>query len=339
MAKAPGKKKRQARLGRGLSSLISAPKNSEGQSDKTASKGAVATAEVDLTIENVDSGDFSQDQARGAMPTGGVVQVSVNDISPNPFQPRQQFDNTSLTRLSQSIKTDGILQPLMVRPSKSAETPFELIAGERRWRAAQEVGLQTVPVIIRDLSDRESAEIALIENLQREDLNPIERAEAFSQLIELHKLNHEQVADRVGVDRSTITNALRLLTLHADVKQLIRDGLLSGGQARAIAGLVDGDAQRALAILAVKQAMSVRQVEEAVRRAGQSSQSAGQTGSAGQGKKSAHLRDLEKQLAQQLGTKVHVQQGRKKGTGSLKIEFYSLEEFDGLLSRLGVETE
>lgn len=306
-------RKRRARLGRGLTSLITAPppSNVGRDPDHTADDAVSHSADARHTIR-----------------------IGVNQVEPNPFQPRRRFDDDALAQLADSIRRDGLLQPLVVRPKSGQPDRFELVAGERRWRAAKLAGLDSVPVMVRELSDEETAELALIENIQREDLNPIERAEAFQRLIDHHGLSHERVADRVCIDRSTVTNALRLLALHADVQQLVRDNLLSAGQARAIAALSDAEAQRALAVKAVKQAMSVRQVETAVRASGSSSGRG-----AARKSRATHLADLEKQISQQLGTKVRVQQGRKKGAGTLSIEFYSLEQFDDLLSRLGVKTE
>ncbi len=228
------------------------------------------------------------------------------------------------------------MQPIIVRPTGSGQDGYEIVTGERRWRAAQIADLARIPAIVRDLNDRQLAEWALIENLQREDLNPIERAEAFSKLIDQFGLSHEEAGSRVGMDRSSISNHLRLLGLSEPVKQLIREGLLSMGQARALAGLSDVDQQRMLAERAVRQGMSVREVESAVRRftkGGTISTKARQRSS------SPYLADLEKQIAEQLGTKVHIRAGRKKGAGTLSIEFYSLDQFDALVGRLGVHTD
>ena len=216
-----------------------------------------------------------------------------------------------------------------------------LAAGERRWRAAKLAGLDAIPALVRDLDDRQSAEWALIENLQREDLNPIERAEAFQHLIDQFKLTHDEIAQQVGVDRSTISNSLRLLFLQDDVRDLVRQDLLSGGQAKALAGLSDGDAQLRLADKAIRQGWSVRKLEEAVRAVAASAELTPDPDSkpGKPARRPAHLADLEKQIGTALQTKVRIRPGRKKGTGTLQIDFFDLDQFDALLSRIGVEME
>jgi ParB family chromosome partitioning protein len=229
------------------------------------------------------------------------------------------------------------MQPIVARPDGQDTGRYEVVAGERRWRAAKIAGLATVPVIVRDLNDRQLAEWALIENLQREDLNPIERAEAFSRLIDQFGLSHEEAGGRIGMDRSTITNHLRLLTLCDTVKQLIRESLISMGQARALAGLSDEAQQAMLAERAVRQGMSVREVEAAVRKLTENNSASPKAASSSG--KAPFLADLERQIAQQLGTKVTLKPGRKKGTGTLSIDFYSLDQFDALVTQLGVKTD
>jgi ParB family chromosome partitioning protein len=332
--------KRTARLGRGLTALMAGtgqPVQVDAQAPRARLAAAVPaspTATEDSTLPSAGS------------ETSPLRHIPLAAISPNPYQPRKNFDQRQLDQLAASIRSDGLIQPIVVRVKPDTPGQFELIAGERRWRAAQIAGLATLPAIVRDLTERHTAEWALIENLQREDLNAIDRAEAFQQLIDRYQLSHEQVASRVGVDRTTITNTLRLLGLHPDVQQLVRDNLLSAGQARAIASLSSQEAQKALAIKAVKGSLSVRQVEAAVREmadglsADVAAESAKQ-GSAGRpaSTKAAHIADLEQQLSQQLGTRVEIKSGRKKGTGTLHIEFYSLDQFDALLARLGVKVE
>lgn len=338
--------KRTARLGRGLTSLMAglptnvptntAPSSRPDESDTSALKARLATV-VPAEVLNTELPPESNDTAP---PHSIVRSLAIGLISPNPYQPRKQFDPKALEQLAASIRLDGVMQPILVRPRPNAEGQFELIAGERRWRAAQLAELETIPAIVRDLTDQDTAEWALIENLQREDLNPIERGEAFQQLVDRYQLSHEQVADRVGVDRSTITNTLRLLALHHDVQQFVRDGLLSTSQAKVLAGLSEGDAQRALAVQAVRDAWSVRQVEQAVRDVVEASNPASPNSPAkAKRARSAHTADLERQLTQQLSTKVRIHQGKKKGTGTLAIDFYSIEQFDDLLAKLGVKIE
>jgi ParB family chromosome partitioning protein len=244
--------------------------------------------------------------------------------------------------LAQSIQSAGLMQPVIVRPIVDhADGPirFELVAGERRWRAAQIVGLDNLPAIVRPLDDRQIAEWAIIENLQREDLNPIDRAEAFQRLATQFNLSHDEIAGRVGLDRSSITNSLRLLGLCDDVRALVREGLVSAGQAKVLAGIANPKQQAHLANRAVKQEWSVRQLEQTARLLAGNQGAGIETGPAPKTPAlSAHLADLEQQIGQQLGTKAKIRPGRKKGTGSLTIEFHSIDQFDSLLAKLGVET-
>jgi ParB family chromosome partitioning protein len=290
-------------------------------------------------------------------PANGLTNVPVTAIRPNPHQPRSKFDQQALERLAESIRTAGVMQPITVRPRNdtlaggvAGERSYELVAGERRWRAAQLAGLTHVPAIVRELDDRQVAEWALIENVQREDLNPIERAVAFRSLVEQFKLSHDQIAQRVGVDRSSISNLLRLLTLHPDIQQFVRDSVLSLGQAKALAALADHKHQLVVASRVIKSGLSVRQVESAVRDLVGALSQGGDAGTGGHPRFAAsgtseikarapHLQDLEQQIGQQLKTKVQVHPGRKKGTGSLVIHFYSLDQFDALLAKLGVQPE
>ncbi|MFW6060390.1 MAG: ParB/RepB/Spo0J family partition protein [Phycisphaeraceae bacterium] len=292
----------------------------------------------------------AEEEAAVASEEGGVTlsYVPVDRLQPNPHQPRQHFDEASLRRLAESIRSDGLMQPIVIRPvspgqPRGGDATYEIVAGERRWRAARLAELAQVPAIVRELDDRALAEWALIENLQREDLNPIERAEAFSGLAERFGLSHDEIARRVGLERATISNLLRLLKLSEEVKRHVRDGLLSMGQARAIAAVPEGARQLQLAERAVKQGLSVRQVEQLARQGTDGGGAAGQAGSAQEPSKrqvrSAYLADLEQQLAEQLQTRVKVRPGRKKGSGTLTIEFYSLDQFDALMEKLGVSAE
>ncbi len=297
--------------------------------------------------------DSDGDRQQGG---NGLQYVPLDAIAANPHQPRQHFEQAAIESLAASIRRDGLMQPIVLRPSPSAPAPgsgggatagstrdgsarYQIVAGERRWRAAKLAGLDRIPAVVRELDEQTATEWTLIENLQREDLNPIERAEAFKNLAEQFHLSHEQIAQRVGLERATITNLLRLLNLSQSVRELVRQELISMGQARAIAGLNSVQAQEALAGRAVREGLSVRQVERLAR------QLAGDGAAAGPTKlpkgaiagKSAYFRDLEKQISQQLGTKVHLNPSRKKGAGRLTIEFYSLDEFDAIMNRLGVE--
>lgn len=331
------------RLGRGLSSLMSMPvsvdppKKDKHADPSTDASSAPAESTAASNVGDAAHVESTDDATADDNAAGGLTWVAVDAIQTNPFQPRQVFDEASLGELAASIKQDGLMQPVVVRPDGS-EGGYQLVAGERRWRAARLAELERIPALVRELSDRQIAEWAVIENLQREDLNPVERAEAFARLVERFDMRHEDVAGRVGINRATVTNALRLLELHADVLGLVRGGQLSAGHARALLGLSDPEAQVALANKAVAGGWSVRAVEEAVRQMNRPADSNdGQTTK--KARSSAHLDDLQRQVADQLGTRVRIKPGRKKGSGTLSIEFYDLDQFDGLLGRLGINLE
>ncbi len=312
----PSTKAKTPRLGRGLSTLITAPPEVPVAAAGPAAAGA---ATPDATSDRIEY-------------------IPLSAIQPNPHQPRQHIDEAGLNRLADSIRNDGVMQPVILRPRSEAGA-YDLVAGERRWRAAEHAGLDRIPAVIRDLTNQQLAEWALVENLQREDLNPIERAHAFQHLADQFNLSHDQIAQRVGIERSTVSNALRLLALSEEVQTLIARGLLSAGQARAIVGLVDTQQQLDLAKRAVRDALSVRQVEAAVRKAaqGQADPATGKTQQVNP--RQAHLTDLADQISRQLGMKTAVRPARKKGAGAITIQFNSLEHFDQLLAKLGIETE
>lgn len=319
-------KKRPSRLGKGLSSLMATP-------------AAVSVAAPAEPLAAVSSGENSTASAVPSLgpsiePSAGFVWLTIAEIRPNPDQPRQHFDEAALRRLSDSIRSEGLMQPVIVRPGDGCG--YELVAGERRWRAAKMAGLEKVPALLKELDDRQLAEWALIENLQREDLNPIERAEAFERLGAAFNMSHEEIAERVGLERSTVTNLLRLLRLAPLVREMVVRESLSMGQARALAGVEAHAEQLALAERAIKEGMSVRQVEAAVKALRAGGKPVEPTGKA---VRAAYLDDLERQIGQQLSTKVQIKTARKKGAGTLSIDFYNIDQFDELLGKLGVETQ
>jgi ParB family chromosome partitioning protein len=257
---------------------------------------------------------------------GGVTQVSVGMIAPNPRQPRVNFDETGLAELAASIREHGVIQPLVVSPVNS-EGKHVLIVGERRLEAARSIGLQSVPVIIRHASDQQTLELALIENIQREDLNPLEEADAYRQLIDDFNLSHDGIALQVGKSRVSVTNTLRLLNLPESVKQALLDGRISEGHARALLGLPAREAQEAALQTVIIRELNVRQTEELVRKL------SGQKPPAKQKFiPPPEIVDLEQRLRDSLGTKVILRHGRKGG--SVTIYYYSDEELDTLLGRL-----
>lgn len=253
------------------------------------------------------------------------TEVEVDLIQPGPMQPRTHFDEGSLEGLADSIRTHGIVQPLLVR--RQGER-YELIAGERRWRAARLAGLSKVPVVVKEVPDQDLLEIALIENIQREDLNPIEEAQAYKRLIENVGLTQEALAARVGRDRSYITNYLRLLKLPDDLQQLVIEGRLSTGHARTILGLAHADLQRRIARQVIDGALSVRATEHLVRKAVEGSPA--KTASA----VDPNIRAAETKLRRALGTQVRIVQLRGEGPGKIEISFFSNQDLDRIYNLL-----
>jgi ParB family chromosome partitioning protein len=253
-------------------------------------------------------------------------QVGIDKIKPNPHQPRKKFDPQELIELSNSIKEHGILQPLIVT-SETGSGEYILIAGERRLEAARTAGLKKVPVIVREASELQRLELALIENVQREDLDPLEEAQAYAQLADEFNLSHEEIAGKVGRNRATITNRLRLLKLPGEVKKALTDGKISEGHARALLGLSSADAQLALLKTTINRDLNVRQVEELVRKI--NGQSTKKTPSS---RINPEAQAMEQKLQSSLGTRVKMQAGKK--SGSITIYYYSEEELEALLERL-----
>ena len=254
---------------------------------------------------------------------GNVFSCALERIVPQKGQPRQHFANDKLDELAQSIREHGLLEPLVVR--KRGEGEFEIIAGERRWRAAQRAGLREVLVVVRDVSARDAYELALIENVQREDLDPIEFAEALDRLVREHGYTQDTLAQRVGKDRSTIANALRLLRLPKTVRERVVSGELSEGHARALLGAPSDDALLDLADKVVKGHLSVRQTESLVRSAKQKD-----GGKAAPKAKTANVRDMEGRLERRLGTRVELRDRDDKG--EIVVRYSSWDELDRILS-------
>jgi ParB family chromosome partitioning protein len=265
----------------------------------------------------------------------GVERVPLARIRPCPFQPRKDFSLEALRELADSIKEQGIVQPLIVR-MRGAD--YELIAGERRWRAAQMLGLTEAPVLVRQADDRAVLELALIENLQREDLNPIEEAHGYAQLIEQFQLKQEDAAAKVGKSRAVVANALRLLKLAPDLQVYVRDGRLSVGHAKVILGLTGAEEQKLAAERVLKQSLNVRQTEELVAHL----QNRGPAPAAGTPgalplAKDSHVLDLEGRLQERLGTKVAVRY--RQGKGALQIHFFNDDDLQRVLEILGVKLD
>lgn len=257
--------------------------------------------------------------------TGPVSTPPVALLDPNPHQPRQGIKAEELQQLKSSIVEHGVLQPIVVRPHGER---YQVIAGERRFRAAQSAGLAEVPAVVRQATDEEMLELALVENLQRSDLDPIEKAVSFKSYLDRSGKTQDAAAVRLGLDRSTIANMIRLLELPDEVQAMVRAGLVAMGHARAILSISDRKRQVSVAERVAREGLSVRQVERIV------GATAGTRKRAKPAAKGVHAKDLEARLREALGTKVSVEEGAKPGTGRIVIEFYSNDDLDRILSRL-----
>ncbi len=305
-------------LGRGLSALLGAspPPPPPPPPAPVESATAAAAAPATDTRERVE-------------------RASLARIRPCPLQPRKDFSEESLRELADSIKEQGIVQPLIVRARGDG---YELIAGERRWRAARMLGLDEVPVIVREADDRAVLELALIENLQRENLNPLEEAQGYAQLIEQFQLKQEEAAAKVGKSRAVVANALRLLKLAPEIQAYVRDGRLSVGHAKVILGLTRAEEQKLAAERVIKQALNVRQTEQLVahlqnRGAAPSGAKSGSLPLT----KDSHVADLERRLHERLGTKVDLRY--RQGKGALHIHFYTDADLERVLEMVGVKPD
>jgi len=269
-------------------------------------------------------------QAGGAQPRSAgqsVASIPIEDILPDRNQPRRHFDEAQIEELAASIRSKGVIQPILVRKEGDK---YRIVAGERRWRAAQRAGLRTLPALIKEVTERQAFELALIENIQRADLNPIEEAEAYRRLIEEFGLTQEGCAERVGKERSSIANSLRLLKLPEEVKERLIDGSLNMGHARALLGLGDEEAIKRAATEVIARRLSVRQTESLVRRL-----KVGEAPPAPKEESSgrAEVRAIEERLQRALGTRVRLVD-RGKGRGKIEIEYFSYEELDRLLEAM-----
>ena len=315
--------KNKSRLGRGLSSLMSM-----GELPVEREIGPGAEAEP-----------TSADQPSAPPPvphvqvTTSPLEIPLASVVPNPHQPRRQMNDASIAELAASLKSTGLIQPIVVR--QVGET-YELIAGERRWRAAKVAGLATIPAIIRAVDGFVQAQMALVENIQRENLNPIDRAQAYRTLMTQLGLTQAELAGRLGEDRSTIANHLRLLDLAEPVQAMLLDGRLSLGHAKILAGVPDILEQNRLANLVASQELSVRNLERLLQDHATATPTPERAAASAP---SAHLQDLEKSLTRQLGMRVQLRSAANKKKGKLILHYASLDQFDELLTRLGVSPE
>lgn len=304
------KKAKKPHLGRGLEALM----------------GSI-TAPAEDVPEKTQNAEFPPDPKLELAKT----ELSVDAIRPNPFQPRSEWNEEQLLQLSESIKESGIIQPIIVRKNTDG---YEIIAGERRFRAAQLAGLDTVPVLERSATDDEMLELALVENIHRSNLNPIERAKAYQRFITTFSLTQVEASKRLGEDRTVVSNHLRLLDLPQDIKQMLVDEQLSMGHARAILSLPSDELRRKLANRAMAGRLSVREVERLVRK-----YLDGKTEPKEKKEKEAHIIDLERRLQTILGTKVNIKPNKRGQRGRIIIDYYSLDEFEKLTEQMGLTAE
>lgn len=312
--------KQKRGLGRGLGSLLGSGQGMQtpGGAEKKSTTGPIATT--------------AAEPARAAAPAaptlseGKIWQVSIEKLKPGAYQPRKQFDKEKLQELSQSIRSNGILQPIVVRKVKDS---FEIVAGERRWRASQMAGLHEVPVIIKAFSDRETLELSIIENVQREDLNPLEEAEGYSRLQAEFKLSHLQIAEKVGKDRATISNALRLLQLPAEIKEMLINSDISTGHAKVLLGVEDQKMQIELAKVCRDQKISVRKLELLAKKKDNEAKAEPEGDLNVTNRLMLGLAD---ELQKLLGTRVNIDYHNSKG--KISISFYSDEELSQLIDKI-----
>lgn len=306
------------RLGRGLDSLVS----DLLVDDKTSP----ASPEPLSPQQPVDSPESSGENLK---------MVPVGQLSPNPLQPRKSIDDEDIASLTQSISTSGLLQPIAVRRKKDG---FEIIAGERRWRAARSAGMERVPVVVHDATDEQMLELALVENLQREDLNPIDRARGYQQFCDRFDLKPQEVANRLAEDRTTVINYLRLLDLPETIRNHVATGRLSMGHARCLAGVADSGRQAALAAAVVENQTSVRALEAIIRQEKKSPPESKPKSKPGTGLVTpAHVAQMERRFEEALKTKVLIREGKRKGSGRILIDYYSLDDFERIASQLGLD--
>ena len=262
----------------------------------------------------------------------GLTEIPIEQIGPGPFQPRKQIDESQLNELAQSIKAQGVIQPIVVRERAIADSHtgvrFEIIAGERRWRATQIAGLENIPAVIRTIADSEAVAVALIENIQRENLNPLEEANAFQRLIIEYEMSHQEVANSVGRARASITNALRLLDLPSSVQELVNKKMLTMGHARALLSIEDRGMQLEVANLIVEKGLSVREAEGLVRKIVEKKKPNQQKTTV-----DPDIQRLEKDLTNRLGARVSIKH-KKTGSGTLNIKYSSSDELEGILSKI-----
>lgn len=303
--------KKNRGLGKGLDALF-------GDAEVTLERKAVGVSENQIKVT------AKAEERKEEPSAGGITYIDINDIKPNENQPRKTFDEEKLEELAASIAEHGLIQPVVLRKSGKG---YEIVAGERRWRAARKIGIKELPCIIKELTDEENMLLAIIENMQREDLNPIEEAEGIKQMIDTYGLTQEQVSKSVGKSRPYIANCLRLLKLPAAIVDYVSEGELSAGHAKVIAGIDDEDKQVQLAEGTIKHGWSVRQLEKMAKEEKPAAKKPRKAAG-----KNANVKRVEEDLKAVLGTKVTLNQ--KGNKGKIEIEFYSKEELERLIEML-----
>ncbi|NLO81981.1 MAG: ParB/RepB/Spo0J family partition protein [Clostridiales bacterium] len=268
----------------------------------------------------------SYGEVEGKQENGYIKEIKINQIDPNTEQPRKKFDQDKINELAESIKQHGVVQPIIVKPNKDR---YLIIVGERRWRAARLAGLTHIPAIVRDVDKKEIVEIALVENIQREDLNPIEEARGIKQLIDEHGLTQEEVAERIGWSRPAVTNALRLLTLSDEIVGYIEDGVITSGHARALLIIKDEKMRIQLAKKIIENNLSVRETENLAKKINEEKT---ENKDKRKKEKPGYIKEIEERLEEYLGTKVIITHGRKKGI--IQIEYYSDIDLERIMERM-----
>jgi len=320
-------------LGRGLGSLLGSGASYAEASSAAKVGPVVFSSEVSSMNDNQGYGNRNSS-------VGILKELAISDLKPSKGQPRTVFEEADMEDLAMSIKASGVLQPILARKIVDKDNPssisYEIVAGERRWRAAKNAGLETVPVLVKDVSDRESLEIGIVENVQRADLNPIEEAQAYARLRDDFGETQEEIAKLVGKDRASIANSIRLLRLASAVQRFISDGMLSAGHGRALLVMSDEKDQEDLASLIIAKGLSVRAAEKLVKNKFEiiSARSAVTTEVVALDDGKYELPDVENRLRRALGTKVSVFM-RSQGSGEVRIKFFSQEELESLIERFG----
>lgn len=322
-------------VGRAGKQTLTSDAPGSGRGERVESKVVAATEDHNVIIGNpgaghVGAGARAVEGGEGRVVEGAELRfVAVGELWPSPYQARRRFDEGELAGLAASIRVSGVMQPLLAREvaegggrGGGGEALLELVAGERRWRAAKLAGVERVPVIVRPLTDAQAAEVGLLENVQRADLTAMERGRGFRMLSERFALTHAEIADRMGVDRSSVTNFIRLTELEGEIADLVDDGRLGLGHARALAGMSGGPRRVELAVRAAKEGWSARRLERTIKGL-----------PTGRSEPGASVADLEKRLGEHLGTKVRIRE--RGGKGVVTLAFYSLDHFDDLMRRVG----